>query len=465
MNDSQLIPVIDRFLLQADLNRDRPAMEGLSYLGLARQVCGLSSQLSGARVLIACKQGPNAYAAMLASLHAGKTYAPINVEAPIARQLLICEQFQPDVVIGDETTPLALRGERFLTVGAETDPFSAQNSNAPAYVIFTSGSTGVPKGVVISRHAMDHYINWVIPALGLTPDARVSQHPNIGFDFSVMDIFGSLASGAQLFPIVTLKDRLFPVDAIQRLKLTHWISVPSVVDLMFRGKGAQLGDLPDLEQMVFCGEPLLPHHLDKLFRVAPGLRVMNTYGPTEATVSVTSLQLNRENWSEFSDSSIALGEAIPGMAITLAGENPNEGEIIISGPQVADGYWRDPERTANAFKGKSYRTGDWAKRIRGSLYFCERIDRQVKWLGHRIELGEIDNELQAATGNLAVTILQADGLVGVVEATDVDPSAIQRALRQKLPDYMIPARIVAIEMLPRNLNDKIDHAAIAALLQ
>jgi D-alanine--poly(phosphoribitol) ligase subunit 1 len=369
------------------------------------------------------------------------------------------------VVIGDETTPLALRGERFLTVGAETDPFSAQNSNSPAYVIFTSGSTGVPKGVVISRHAMDHYINWVIPALGLTPDARVSQHPNIGFDFSVMDIFGSLASGAQLFPIVTLKDRLFPVDAIQRLKLTHWISVPSVVDLMFRGKGAQLGDLPDLEQMVFCGEPLLPHHLDKLFRVAPSLRVMNTYGPTEATVSVTSLQLNRENWSKFSDSSIALGEAIPGMAITLAGENPNEGEIIISGPQVADGYWRDPERTANAFKGKSYRTGDWAKRIRGSLYFCERIDRQVKWLGHRIELGEIDNELQAATGNLAVTILQADGLVGVVEATDVDPSAIQRALRQKLPDYMIPARIVAIEMLPRNLNDKIDHAAIAALLQ
>lgn len=460
-----MTPVIARVLQQAERNGDKIAFGSIGYGRLARLVCGLSARIKGERVLVACGQRPNTYVAMLAALHAGATYAPVNAEAPLARQLLIRDRFEPDVVIGDDDTPDALKAGHFLSVGEESSPRPAVDSSAPAYVMFTSGSTGVPKGVVISRRAMDHYIGWVVSALGLGPEARVSQHPNVGFDLSVMDVFGALSAGAELFPLGSFRDRLFPAAAIRSLALTHWISVPSVVDLMFRGKGVEPGALSSLERMIFCGEPLLAHHLEKLFCAAPELEVINTYGPTEATVSMTALRLNRDNWQHFHKGSISLGEQIPGMEIALAGESGQEGEIVISGPQVADGYWRDPERTARAFNGQTFRTGDWAAWVDGALYFRERIDRQVKWHGNRIELGEIETAIQAATGNRAIALLRPEGLVGVVEGGPVDVAKLQQMLQQTLPDYMIPARIVSVGLLPRNVNDKIDHRALADILE
>lgn len=457
--------VIDRVLAQARSQPDRVAVSGVTYGALARKVCGLSRQITSPRVLIACAQGPNAYIAMLAALHAGATYAPINIDAPQDRQQLIRDRFDPGTVICDTAQSAEGWGDSSLIVGAEADPCPPVASDAPAYVMFTSGSTGTPKGVVISRRAMNHYIDWVVSALALTPHSRVSQHPNIGFDFSVMDIFGSLAAGAELVPIVSMKDRLFPAQAIRRFQLTHWISVPSVVDLMLRGKGLQKGDLDSLGKMVFCGEALLPHHLERIFEVAPDLQVLNTYGPTEATVSVTEQPLTRDTWRQFSDGSLALGTAIPGMEITLDGGSDCEGEIIISGPQVADGYWQDAERTRAAFDGQRYRTGDWGEIVNGALYFRARIDRQVKLHGFRIELGEIDSAVRAVLGVAAASFLHEDELVCFVETPDVDVVATQKALARTLPDYMIPPRLIPLEMLPRSVNDKIDHLALANLLE
>ena len=426
------------------------------------------------KVLINLTQSTEAYAAMIGALLAGGFYCPSNMSAPKEKQRLVIEQFKPDIIVGNDE-PIHSSGQKFNFLKLEAIGNKVLEEEIEphdlAYVIFTSGSTGIPKGVMVSRESLAHYISWAVREMHISERDRWSQHPNIGFDLSILDIFGALCGGATLYPMANKRDRLMIAEFIQRNKLTIWNSVPSVIDLMVRSKSFNSDNLASLRLFTFCGEPLLEKHLDTIFSVCPNVEVHNTYGPTEATVSFTLLRLNKSNYkAACGEQSVAIGEAINGMNLSLVGgEKLNEGEIIVSGPQVARGYWRDPQRTKAAFdnveindeKTWAYRTGDYGYYKDGHYFFGSRIDRQVKINGFRLELGEVDAAFRLAGVNSVCTILYKTQLFTFIEAA-ASPNMvkIRSDIAQILPPYAIPTEIFLIDEIPRNTNDKIDNLAL-----
>jgi D-alanine--poly(phosphoribitol) ligase subunit 1 len=338
-----------------------------------------------------------------------------------------------------------------------------------AYVIFTSGSTGTPKGVVVARSGLDHYVNWIGTSLQVGSSDRVSQYANVAFDLSVLEIYGALCFGASLHPAGGLGDRMMPARMVEREQLTIWISVPSVVGLMMQANEVTQENLGSIRRFVFCGEPLLGTQVEALFSACPDATVQNTYGPTEATVSMTSVVMTADSFAGECGSSVALGDPIKGMnLLLLGGPSADEGEIVIVGPQVALGYWQDPVKTDKAFRtvvqdGKvcrAYFTGDWAERREGRIFFKQRIDFQVKIKGFRIELDEIAAAIVASGFPNVCVFKHNERLVAVIEASASSPfndRALHQVLARRLESYAIPQDLRVIRRLPRNDNDKIDR--------
>lgn len=434
------------------------------------------------RILILLPRDRDAYASMFGAMMAGGYYAPGNLEAPPAKTLSLIEEFEPEVICttpelarnyGLETRKIPLVFPGTLPAGGLQRP---RKPHDLAYVIFTSGSTGVPKGVMIPRPALAHYISWIVAALSPTPDDRWSQHPNLAFDLSVFDIYGALCTGGALFPLDGRLDRLMPAKAVRRHNLTIWCSVPSVISLMNQAGQVTRENLGSVRAFNFCGEPLLEQQVRALFDAVPDAVVQNTYGPTEATVSCTEVKLTPANLEQNLRTNIAIGDAIPGMNLRLiGGDAPEAGEIVITGPQLAAGYWRNREATDRQFRNvtidgvqtRGYFTGDWAKRIDGKIFFRSRIDFQVKFRGRRLELEEVDAALRKCGFENSVTLLHEDDLHSFVETADaeIDRPALRERLANYLESFAIPAHIHALPQLPRNANDKIDVSALLRTLR
>lgn len=475
---------LERFITVAESQPDHPAvvLGGATtrygeLLDLAQRIAyALDMAQPGARVLIHLPQGAAAYAAMFGCAIAGATYAPVNVNAPQPRIAAVAESFAPEVVItsvetGDDARRLAptakLVGVELLGTQGLTTPRARPEL---VYVMFTSGSTGRPKGVMVPFDALSHYIDWVIPAMEVTRADRWSQHPNIAFDLSVIDIFGALCAGATLYPITETADLAMPATAIRRHRLTIWDSVPSVMGSMVRIRSVTAANFASLRMLTFCGEPLLPLHLESIFKAAPAVVVQNTYGPTEATVSCTALHLRAHDFTDACDTSVAIGALIPGMQLHLVdGASADEGEIVITGPQVAAGYWNEPALTAASFRPfggeRAYYTGDWARRARGQTYFVGRRDQQVKVRGERVELEDIAAAVTRGGWGPAAVVFVEGELVAFIECAGPGPATgdYQHALKRELPPHLVPARLHSLDQLPRNANDKIDRLALARL--
>ena len=480
--------VVDLFLARAAEAPDRPAIvtstQTITYGGLERRVRAFAFAFAKHRapkIFIALPPSVDAYACMFAAGLAGGFYTPVNMASPPEKMRRILAQLEPDIMVGAHDTLERLAGaaeqaEKLdpaaLDEGVQFDGRGTRHDLA--YVFFTSGSTGEPKGVMIPRQALAHYVAW-LKTLGIAPGDRVSQQPNIAFDLSVVDIFGALCYGATLYPLDVEGDRLMPARFIQRNKITVWNSTPSAVSVMMRARQVKASNLVSVRLFNFCGEPLLKEHLDALFAAAPLAIVQNTYGPTEATVSMTSLRLDAQNYADHCSASVALGEAIPGMEIVLeGGASPDEGEIVIVGPQLARGYWQDPQKSAASFRAVSagdprrgYFTGDWAERRGGDLFFRERVDFQVKVRGHRVELDEVAASIRALGHPVVCVFKRGDTLAAIVEAgaAPFDEAALRAQLHTKIEPHAIPERIVKVEQIPRNENDKLDRRRAAALME
>ncbi|RMG48180.1 MAG: D-alanine--poly(phosphoribitol) ligase [Acidobacteria bacterium] len=467
----------------------------------------------GDRVAIWLEKSIEAVSAMLASSCAGGVYVPLDPGSPPARAAKILRSCEPAVVLVGPRTAGAWRecaaaagaarvawggaeGEppagleavplRAAAASAAPEPPAAVAGDAPAHILFTSGSTGQPKGVVITHANVLAFVAWANSYFDVRPGDRHSGHSPLFFDLSTYDIYGSLSAGAELH-LVPPRLNLLPgklAEFIRERRLTQWFSVPSILNYLAKFDAVGEGDFPEMKRLMWCGEVFPTPSLRYFMARLPHVRFTNLYGPTEATIASSYYTVPAVPASDREE--IPIGSPCGGEELFVVGEDGRvlppgrTGELWIAGVGVAAGYWRDPERTAQAFVPhpqrpgeRAYRTGDLARQGEdGLFYYLGRSDSQIKSRGYRIELGEIEAALAAVPWlrEAAVVAVPTDGFEGwsiccayvPQRGREAPPREIKAALARDLPAYMIPHRFRAWDALPRTPNGKVDRKAIRA---
>jgi amino acid adenylation domain-containing protein len=526
--DSALRELHSGFLRSAEQFPDRPALEAagerITYAQLRRRAAALAATLAVHRTAdeppltaVFAYRSPTAYAGLLGALLGGHGYVPLNRTFPVARTRLMLEnagcrtlivdaESAPQleellsgfnrslvVILPDERDvgPWARRlpGHRVLgaaaldRVGAWVPP--SVDPASIAYLLFTSGSTGVPKGVMVAHRNVTWWVDTLVERYEISEEDRFSHVNEVTFDFSVFDLFVAWERGACVC-CPAQRTLLQPGRYIRDAALTVWSSVPSTAIFMKRLGALKAGSYPTLRLSIFCGEPLPMEVAAAWQKGAPRSAVENTYGPTEATVFCTTYRWDSERSSADCERGVVpIGEPLRGMELLVVDEEldevapEGEGELLVCGPQVALGYWRDEEKTAAAFivpPGKDrvhYRTGDRVRRPApgAPMTYRGRMDHQVQVFGERIELGEVEAAVRDASGADAVvavgwpvTTTGAAGIEVFIADTGVAVDAVDAEVRRRLPSHMVPRRIHAIPELPLNANGKFDRGALLEFL-
>ncbi|RBJ01602.1 D-alanine--poly(phosphoribitol) ligase, partial [Micromonospora provocatoris] len=356
-------------------------------------------------------------------------------------------------------------------------PAAPVTADDVAYLLFTSGSTGRPKGVPIRHRNVDAFLAYCRDRYPVGPGDRLSQTFDLTFDPSVFDMFVAWGGGATL--VVPQPDEvLTPVRFVNERRITHWFSVPSVVSLARRMRMLSPGAMPGLRHSLFAGEALTLEQARAWAAAAPGSVVENLYGPTELTVTCTGHRLPADPaaWPVTSNGTVPIGDAHPGLDAILRAEDGtvggDDGELCVHGPQRFDGYL-DPADDEGRFVTDAgrryYRTGDRVRREHGTLVHHGRLDDQVKVRGYRIELGEIEMVLRGHPGVQDAVVLAFGAgddvsLRAVYTGADGITGELTRRCAERLPGYMVPARIHHVAALPTNANGKTDRRRTADLV-
>ncbi|OXJ37236.1 non-ribosomal peptide synthetase [Burkholderia sp. HI2714] len=355
-----------------------------------------------------------------------------------------------------------------------------------AYLIYTSGSTGTPKGVVVSHGALADYVQGMLDELAFAPDASFAMVSTVAADLGHTTLFGALCAGRtlHLLPTACAFDPDLFAEEMRRRDVGVLKIVPSHLQALLDARVP--ADVLPRHALVTGGETLTWALVARLAALAPACRVINHYGPTEATVGAIACDT----------ASIAADARDPASGVPLGLPLPNAralvldafgacvpagaaGELYLGGPGVARGYLGRPAQTAERFVpdpfapgARLYRTGDRVRlRADGRLAFLGRIDDQVKIRGYRVEPGEVSAAVRAAgpVAQAETLAIEQDGRVRLAtfvvmrDGANFDESAVRAALAAKLPDYMVPAQFVALARLPVTANGKIDRAALREL--
>jgi amino acid adenylation domain-containing protein len=517
------------FLASAAAHPDRPALEAggvtLTYAELRHRAAALAAtlerELPTADVPLTAVFGARsatAFAGVLAALLRGHGYVPLNPKFPSDRTRVMLERAGCGAVIVDEgaagaldallegverrlvivlpdvedVSAIAARWPQHAIVGASG--LAAAEDWAPrpvdpdgiAYLLFTSGSTGTPKGVMVAHRNVLAFLDVMTERYGITPEDRFSQTFDMTFDLSVFDMFLAWENGACVCcpPENAL---MTPGRFIRDSRVTVWFSVPSTAVFMRKLKMLKPDSYPTLRWTLFCGEPLPAEVARDFAAAAPGSIVENLYGPTELTIACTLYRWDDERSpGESALGIVPIGEPYPGMTAIVVGDDLREvapgedGELLLTGPQMTLGYWRDPEKTAAAFvvppglEETYYRTGDRVRRpLDGTpMTYRGRVDHQVKVLGHRVELGEVESAIRDESGVDAVVAIGwpptpagVGGIVAFMGDLDVDVDALRERLRRRLPSYMVPRELRLLAELPLNANGKYDRKILKATLE
>lgn len=441
-------------------------------------------ELNCHRLLISATKGVAAYGAELAALAQGVTFCPINTEAPAARNALIATDFQPDAVFTDNSDllPDCLgRGvvpllDVTASKNAHSLVFRAQPDSV-AYVIYTSGTTGRPKGVQVTIRSLDWFLGAILERLELPSQPRWSNHPNLAFDLSILDVFGCLAQRGTLLPLSKPLDRAFPGKWISGNRVDVWHSVPSIVQALMLTQAGEDGLLRTVRVVLLCGEPLQRVWAEYLLKYChPGVRVFNCYGPTETTVFCLTEGIQSTADLDVDQPTVSIGRPLNGADLHLVdGIEPGTRELFISGHGVGPGYLTVSRGESDGYAYGSqrfgfpcYATGDLVEEAGGRLYFRGRADGQVKIRGHRFELDEISSRLVEVGIVSSAVVLVNDRVhlfIGVgTEGLPVSDSIIMDHLRRWLPEYALPRSVNGLAHLPRNVNDKVDRSALMRLV-
>jgi amino acid adenylation domain-containing protein len=452
----------------------------------------------GARVAVVTGDDLHTYSSMLAIWSAGAAYVPLNVNNPADRNGQIIQDAELELVLTSRPEaewsghlPVDLDTGSVIRTGniepnEGTLPLPATQPDDVAYIFFTSGSTGKPKGVPITHANLEAFMTTLIDDLGyeFAPEDRFLQMFELTFDLSVMAVFAPWCVGASTY-VVPEKGIAYMniLDLLMKKKISVALMVPSLLPYLQRFFDEIR--LPDLRLSLFCGEALTHDIVTQWSRCLPNGRIENVYGPTEATIFCTTYPWSEDRSAQEQVNGIVpIGKQMPRTTTAVVSSDGKvlpdgeKGELCLLGDQVMTGYWRNEEKTRQAFveveldgvSFRAYRTGDICYvNDRGNLIYCGRMDSQVKIEGHRIELGEIEYYARKfiKSSKSAVVVKRdvsgQDYLVLFIGADELDREALENFLRVKLPDYMCPRQIVVLRDLPLNLNGKIDRVALSKL--
>lgn len=504
--------------------------QGLTYA----QLDGLTNQVAhtlqtagvrrGDRVGIYVHKSLASVISVFGILKAGGVYVPLDPNAPAKRLAYITRNCDVRVVV-TSTDKLAVLSQIFvegtpLETLVLTDNREYKTVDVPdmsrviswdqvckqdrglvsdtgtietdlAYILYTSGSTGDPKGVMISHRTIFTFINWCYETFHPTPSDRITSHAPLHFDLSTFDIYVTIKAGGTVV-LVPEKLSIFPVQLVRLLqdeRITVTYLVPSILSLMVSYGKLNDHDLSSLRTILFAGEVFPIKYLRLLVTAIPGADYYNLYGPTETNVctyyKVRSRDLDPERTQP-----VPIGVACEnievfavdeqGQLVTTVGQ---EGELWVRGSCVAQGYWGDPEKTAENFvhnqfqqyyEDVAYRTGDIVTLDKDGVnwHYVGRRDHMIKSRGYRIELGEIETALYSHQGvKEAAVVAIPDELVGnwikafVVPTEDngLTVKDIQAHCSRKLPRYMVPEIVEIRDKLPKTSTGKINRALLAHL--
>ena len=350
----------------------------------------------------------------------------------------------------------------------------------PLYVNFTSGSTGTPKGVVVCHRNVCDFIPCFTETFSIgEADVLANQAP-FDFDVSVKDIYSGLFTGAtvEIVPTAYFTNPTKLMDFLCDRQTTVMVWAVSALCFLTTMNALAYKTPDKLRAILFSGEVMPIKHLHKLQKYLPNVQYVNLYGPTEITCNCTYYVVDRD-FAE--NESLPIGVPFANERILLLKPDGGEeaaageiGELCVSGTSVALGYYKDPERTAASFTQNPlnhayiepiYRTGDLVKlNERGEMVYVSRKDFQIKHMGHRIELSEIEVQMTAVSGvdRALCAYLEDKGKILAFYTGSAEKNDIVAALRELLPAYMIPNLFMQVDAMPLNKNGKIDRAALLA---
>ncbi|HLJ85388.1 MAG TPA: amino acid adenylation domain-containing protein [Candidatus Angelobacter sp.] len=464
----------------------------------AHQLCSLGV-CRGDLVALRLERGPEFIVAVLAILKAGAAYMPLDIAYPVERvdfmlsdsgaQLLIIKEhasFKEDDSSDPTTFPRysgrILSMDELLpeTVAACSDPVPARHPSDLAYVIYTSGSTGQPKGIAIPQSAVVRLVrntNYI----ELGPGDRITHASNTSFDAATFEIWGALLNGGAL--VILSRETMLSSSRFSTALREFRVDSLFLTTALFQQIVSENPDaFAGVRDLLFGGETIDPSFVRCVLAARRPLRLLHVYGPTENTTFSSWQAVNNV---EIGATTVPIGNSISNSRcyvldqwLDLAPPGVT-GELFVSGAGLALGYWNRRARTAESFVAdpygspgtRMYRTGDLARWNNvGVVEFVGRADQQVKIRGFRIELGEIEAVLREQPGIAqAAVVAQRDDsgtqLVAYLVPADtaaLDIEVLRRSLREKLPDYMLPAAFVLLDVLPLTPNGKLDRRSLPA---
>ena len=333
-----------------------------------------------------------------------------------------------------------------------------------AYIMFTSGSTGKPKGVQIGRESVWHFMKWVSQDFSLPEKPVLMNHAVFSFDLSLIPLLANLATGGHI--VLNAKEDIAAENWLDRLKandVSVWVSTPSFAYQRLLSPQFNSDYLPELNVFIFIGEVLNKALVKQLRRRFPQAKILNSYGPTEATIATTVVEITDEILNN-DNPLLPVGVMMPDTHMEITAD----GELIIWGKNVMRGYLGLPQENATKLlrreseEYRGYRTGDLG--YEDGLIYCQgRNDSQIKLNGYRIEINEIENRLLAMSGiseAVVLPLMKSCGSVLRIAAfcvTDLAPEVIKTSLSKVIPHYMVPSQIIIKDAWPLNPNGKIDR--------
>ena len=472
--------------------------DSLTFGQLSRSARGIGTWLAGQGlshepVVVFMEKHPHSIAAFFGVVYSGCFYVPIDEEMPAYRVELIFQTLKPRAVLCDDKTRSQVEAMGYdgilcnYEAAAATEPDdgvlaairAAQLDTDPLYIVFTSGSTGVPKGVVACHRSVIDYIEQLSATLGFSEETVFGNQTPLYFDACLKELYPTLKFGATTY-LIPKSLFMFPIKLVDYLNEHKINTVCWVVSALTMISGFRVLEkqVPEYLHTIAFGSEVFPIRQFQLWRKAlPNAKFTNLYGPTEATGMSCFYHVDRDFEA---DEVIPIGQPFPNTGILLLTEDnklaaPGElGEICIKGTCLTMGYYRMPEKTAECFVQNPlndaypeliYRTGDLGRyNERGELVFVSRKDFQIKHMGHRIELQEIEvvAAMHPEVAQACATYDKEKDKIHLYYTGGAESGELSAFLKEKLPRYMLPNRMERLERMPLTPNGKVDRKALAA---